>query len=105
MEMWPRNGPAERSPLRGELLPIVPACCGPEPVGAVASGDRRAAAGSRRRGTRGGAGRRGAQALSERPSSRGPAGKRATGDVAVVAHQGGGVGDRELSPDRSAVER
>src|SRR4051794_2687447 len=103
--MWPRDGSIERSPAHGELLPVVPACGGAEPAGTVASGNRRATAGSRGRRIGGGAGRHVAKAVSERPSSRGPAGKRATADLAVASYQGGGSGGRQLPPDRGALER
>src|SRR5215471_359768 len=100
--MWPRNGPTERPPLRGQLLPAVPARGGDEPAGAVASGDRWSAASARGGRASGGADRGGSQAVPERPPPGGPARKRATGDLATLAHQGGGGGDRELPSDRGA---
>ncbi|MBM3983886.1 MAG: hypothetical protein FJ304_27180 [Planctomycetes bacterium] len=36
-----RDGPAQRPPLHGQLLPTLPARGGTEPAGATASGDRR----------------------------------------------------------------
>lgn len=76
-----------------------------EPAGAVAAGDRRSAACPGRRRAHGVVARARTEAIPERAASSGSVGRGATGDVAVIAHQGGGIGDRQLPADRGAAER
>ena len=99
------DGSAERPPVPGQLLPAGPARGGVEPAGAAASGDCRPTTRPGRRCPRGRVAGASPEAVPERATPARPAGRRPPGDLATLAHQGGGVGRGELPPHRDPAER